>query len=204
MEIQLQELIEQIKRDGVESAEARAAEILDAANAEAQKIVADAKKNAEEIMQKAKAENDRFVRVGEDALKQAARNLLISFRESIARELNVIIGEKVSTAYSNEALSKLIVDAVAAFAQRPDIEDVCVLLGAENAEALENALLSALKARMLEGVTVKPRGDFDGGFRIAVNGGSAYYDYSAEAVSDMLSAYLAPKVTALLKEAQEV
>ncbi len=204
MEIQLQELIEQIKRDGVESAEARAAEILDAANAEAQKIVADAKKNAEEIMQKAKAENDRFVRVGEDALKQAARNLLISFRESIARELNVIIGEKVSTAYSNEALSKLIVDAVAAFAQRPDIEDVCVLLGAENAEALENALLSALKARMLEGVTVKPRGDFDGGFRIAVNGGSAYYDYSSEAVSDMLSAYLAPKVTALLKEAQEV
>ena len=44
--------------------------------------------------------------------------------------------------------------------------------------------------------------NFDGGFRIAVNDGSAYYDYSAEAVVDMLSNYLSPKVTELLKEAK--
>ena len=43
---------------------------------------------------------------------------------------------------------------------------------------------------------------FDGGFRIAVNEGSAYYDYSAEAVVDMLSSYLSQKVTVLLKEAE--
>ena len=39
MEIQLQELIEQIKKDGVEAAEAQAAAILDAAKAEAEKII---------------------------------------------------------------------------------------------------------------------------------------------------------------------
>ena len=38
--------------------------------------------------------------------------------------------------------------------------------------------------------------------RIATADGTAYYDYSAEAVTDMLSQYLSPRVTALLKEAQ--
>ena len=41
MEIQLQELIEQIRKDGVEAAETEAQSIINAAQAEAEKIVAD-------------------------------------------------------------------------------------------------------------------------------------------------------------------
>ena len=52
---------------------------------------------------------------------------------------------------------------------------------------------------MLGGVTLKANDNFDGGFRIAAKDGGAYYDYSAAAVTDMLSNYLSPKVTALLK-----
>ena len=51
---------------------------------------------------------------------------------------------------------------------------------------------------MLKGVTLKANDNFDGGFRIAVNEGRAYYDYSAEAVVDMMSSYLSPKVAAIL------
>ena len=35
----------------------------------------------------ARAENERLVRAGEEAIRQAGRNLLISFRESVCREL---------------------------------------------------------------------------------------------------------------------
>ena len=55
---------------------------------------------------------------------------------------------------------------------------------------------------MSSGVTLKANDNFDGGFRIAVNNGTVYYDYSSQAVTDMLSDYLSPKVTALLKEAK--
>ena len=47
MEIQLQELIDQIKNDGVKAAEAEAASILESAKAEAEKIISDAKAEAE-------------------------------------------------------------------------------------------------------------------------------------------------------------
>ena len=46
MEIQLQDLIEQIKKDGVASAEMEADEILNAAKAEAAKIISDAQVQA--------------------------------------------------------------------------------------------------------------------------------------------------------------
>ena len=202
MEIQLQELIEQIKKDGVASAEAEAEKIIAAAKAEAEKIVASAKAEASGIVRDAKAETERMTKSGEDAIRQAGRNLLISFRESVARELNAIIGENVSAVYASDALAQMIAEIVVAWADKPDAEDLAVIVNEETRERLENALLSALKEKLQKGVTLKANDNFDGGFRIAVNGGSAYYDYSAEAVVEMLSNYLNPKVTALLKEAK--
>lgn len=202
MEIQLQELIEQIKKDGVQAAEAEAAAILAAAKEQAERIVAEAQTQADKMLAAAKAENERTVRSSEDAIRQAGRNLLISFRESVTRELGAILSGSVADVYSSEALAALIVRAVENWAGKPDADDVTVILSSEDLKALESTLLAALKEKMLGGVTLKANDNVDGGFRIAVADGSAYYDYSAEAVIDMLSKYLSPRVTALLKEAE--
>ena len=201
MEVQLQELIEQIKKEGVAAAEAEAKTIVDAAKAEAEKIVADAQAQAEKILVDAKAENERMSKSSEDAIRQAGRNLLISFRESVARELNAIVGENVTAVYSSDAFAQLIINAVECWVNKPDAEDISVILNSDNLKKLEETLLVALKEKMLKGITLKANDNFDGGFRIAVNNGSVYYDYSDEAVVDMLSNYLSPKVTELLKEA---
>lgn len=202
MEIQLQELIEQIKKDGVDAAETKAESILEAAKAEAEKIIADAKAQAEKMIADAKNENAKTVRSGEDALRQAGRNLLISFRESVTRELKAIVSDNVNAVYSSDAFAKLVVSAVEAWAGKPEADDISVVLNSSDLEKLEETLLAELKAKMLKGVTLKANNNFDGGFRIAVNNGAVYYDYSAEAVTDMLSNYLSPAVTALLKEAE--
>lgn len=202
MEIQLQELIEQIKKDGVETAEAQATAILETAKAEAKKIIADANAQADKILSDAKNKNERTVKSGEDAIRQAGRNLLISFRESVVKELNAIIGENVSSVYSSDALSQLIVKAVECWLSKPEATDISVILSSDDLAKLEDTLLEELKTKILTGVTLKANENFDGGFRIAVNGDGAYYDYSKEAVTDMLSSYLSPKITALLKEAE--
>jgi V/A-type H+-transporting ATPase subunit E len=202
MEIQLQELIEQIKKDGVDAAETQAAAILESAKAEAEKIVAEAKLQADKLIADAKSENEKTVKSGEDAIRQAGRNLLISFRESVTRELKAIVSDNVNAVYSSDDFAKLIVSAVEAWAGKPEADDISVVLNSSDLEKLEETLLAELKAKMLNGVTLKANNNFDGGFRIAVNNGAVYYDYSAEAVTDMLSNYLSPAVTALLKEAE--
>ena len=203
MEIQLKELIDQIKKDGVEAAESEAQAILKAANDEAEKIILSAKAEAKRILQEAKKENERMTKSSEDAIRQAGRNLLISFRESVTRELNAIIGENVTAVYSSDAFAGLIISIVESWAKKPDAEDIAVILNTQDLNKLEETFLAVLKEKMLKGITLKANDNFDGGFRIAVNNGSAYYDYSAEAVVDMLSNYLSPKVTELLKEAKE-
>ena len=202
MEIQLKELIDQIKKDGVDAAESEAQAILKAAKDEAEKIILSAKAEAEGILQEAKKENERITKSSEEAIRQAGRNLLISFRESVTRELKAVIGENVTAVYSSDAFAGLIISIVEGWAKKPDAEDITVVLNAQDLDKLEAVLLAAIKEKMLKGVTLKANDNFDGGFRIAVNNGSAYYDYSAEAVVDMLSNYLSPKVTKLLKEAK--
>ena len=202
MEIQLQELIDQIKKDGVEAAETEAQRIINEAKAEAERIVGEAQAQADELLLRAKQENEKTVKSGEEAIRQAGRNLLISFRESVARELKAIVGEHVSAVYSSDDFASLIQEAVVSWAGKPDAEEVSVLLNSDDLKKMEDTVLSALKERMLQGVTLKANDSFDGGFRIAVKDGGAYYDYSAQAVVDMLVHYLSPKVTALLKEAE--
>lgn len=201
MEIQLQELIEQIKKEGVAAAEAEAQEIIDNANADAQKIIADAKAEADRIIALAKAENERMVRSSEDAIRQAGRNLLISFRESVTRELNAIIGENVNAIYSSESLTQIIVKAVENWAEKPDAENISVILSESDLQSLEELLLGAMKEKLSKGIILRSSDSLNCGFRISVNDTGAYYDYSAEAVVEMLSAYLSPKVSNLLKEA---
>lgn len=163
MEIQLQELIEQIKKDGVETAEAEAKAIVEGAEAEAEKIISDAKAQAEKILLNAKNENERMVKSGEDAIRQAGRNLLISFRESVARELNAIAGENVNAVYSSDAFAQIIINVVECWAARPDAEDISVILNSEDLKSLEETVLAGLKAKMLNGVTLKPNDNFYGG-----------------------------------------
>ena len=202
MEIQLQELIEQIKKDGVDAAEARAEEIIRAAKAEADKIIEDANKQASKMIADAKAENAKTVKSGEDAIRQACRNLLISFRESVSKELKSVTSSKVDAVYSSDELSKLIISVIENWAAKPEADDITVILNSSDLEKLEGALLAQLNAKLAEGVTLKANDNFDKGFRIAVNNGTIYYDYSAQAVTDMLSDYLSPAVITLLKEAE--
>ena len=202
MEIQLKELIDQIKKDGVEAAETEADAILKNANEQAEKIIAEAKAEAEKILLNAKTENERMVKSSEDAIRQAGRNLLISFRESVARELNVILSENVDAVFSKENFAELIVKVIEGWSGNPEADGLQVILNSDDLNLLENAVLSKIKEKMLGGITLKANDNFDGGFRIAMGDNGAYYDYSTEAVVDMLSNYLSPKVTELLKEAK--
>ena len=202
MEIQLQELIDQIKKDGVDAANDEAKSIIEKAKADAEKIIADAQAKANKILTTAKAENEKMVKSSEDAIQQAGRNLLISFRESVSRELKAIISENVAATYSSDAFVKLITNVIETWANKPDAEDLSLILNGKDLSAIETSLLAALKDKMLKGITLKASDNFDGGFRIAVNNGDAYYDYSTEAVVDMLANYLSPKVTELLRKAQ--
>lgn len=200
MDFQLQELIDKIKKDGVSSAEAAAAQITADAEKKAASIVEEAQKKSDDMIKNARAEIARLEKASEDAVTQACRNMLITFRDSLIAELDSLIQSEAAKAYSSDLMKTLIPETVKAWSKNADASELSVILSEKDLKSLENELKAALKAEIAKGLEIKPDSSLSAGFRIGVNNGAAFYDYSAESVADLFSAYLNPRVAAIMKE----
>ena len=201
MDVQLQELIDKIKKDGVAAAEKESAKIIAASEKKAESIIADAEAKAEQIIKSAKSETEKMEKASEEAIIQAGRNMLLSFKDSLIAELDGLIQAETTKAVSKDVLGKLIPETVKLWAKNSDASELSVLLSEKDLKALEKSLTASLKAEIKKGLEIKPDKTLAAGFRIGVKNGAAYYDYSAESLAEMFAAYLNPKVAGLMKVA---
>ena len=201
MEVQLQELVDKIKKDGVAAADEKAAEIIRAAEEKAKNIIEKAEAEAQESIKKAEAEALRFQKAAESSIDQAGRNTLISFRQGLLNELNAIIKAETAKNYDSAVLKNLIPEAVKGWVKTGNTENLSVILADKDLKELESSLSAALKDHISKGLELKADSKIAGGFRIGTKDGSAYYDFSAEAVADLFSSYLSPKTAEILKNA---
>jgi len=199
MEIQLQELIDKIKKDGIETASEEAARIKRESEAEAAKVLAAAKKEAAEIISQGKADAERSEKAGKAALEQASRNLVLSFKREIETLLDKIMVQAVSSAYKEDTLKAILPDLLKAWVSSGGSDSLDLLLNADDLEKVKGWAQGALAAELKKGLELKSDRNLGKGFRIANKDGSAYYDFSAESVSELLSAYLNPHLAELLK-----
>ena len=142
-------------------------------------------------------------KASEEAIVQASRNMLLSFKDALIAEFDGLIQEGTEKALSKDVLTKLVPETVKAWAKNSDASELSVLLSEKDLKALEKSLKTSLKAEIKKGLEIKPDKTLAAGFRIGVKNGAAYYDYSAESLAEMFAAYLNPKVAALMKAAAE-
>ena len=201
MDVQLQELIDKIKKDGVTAAEKEAAKIIADAGKKAEGIIKDAEAQAEQIKKDAKAETARMQKASDEAIVQAGRNMLLSFKDSLVQELDGLIQAETAKSLSKDTLKKLVPETVKLWAKNANASELSVLLSDKDLKALESSLTTALKSEIKKGLEIKPDKTLTAGFRIGVKNGAAFYDYSAESLAEMFAAYLNPKVAGLMKVA---
>jgi V/A-type H+-transporting ATPase subunit E len=198
MEIQLQELIDKIKKDGIESASEEASRLKTQADAEAKQIIESAQREAELIIVKAKTDSERFEKAGIVALEQASRNLILAFKGEIEVLLGKIIAEEAASAYEENTLKTVLPDLITGWVSKGS-DSLDVILSDENLKKLQSYFNEKLASEIKKGVELKSDRNLGAGFRIANRDGSAYYDFSAESVAELLSAYLNPRLVEILK-----
>ena len=203
MEIQLQELIDKIKKDGINTASEEAAKLKQAAEAEAAGIVAAARKEAAEIVNKGKEDAARAEKAGKAAIEQAYRNLILSFKAEIQALLDKIVSQGISTAYGGDTLKAILPDLLKAWVSKSGSDSVDLLLNEQDLVKLNSWASGTLAAELKKGIELKSSRGLGAGFRIANKDGSAYYDFSAEAVADLFSAYLNPQLADLIKNSSK-
>jgi len=198
MEIQVQELIDKIKKDGISAASDEAYKIKSEAQVEARRIIDAAKKEADDIISRSKMDAERSEKAGIAALEQASRNLVLVFKDEVQALLNKIISDYVSSSYNEDVLKAVLPDLIKKWAEKNG-ENLSVILPENDLSKLQGFFAGKLASEFKNGVELKSNRKLNSGFRISNREGSVYYDFSAEAVVDLLSSYLSPKLAEIMK-----
>jgi len=199
MEIQLQELINKIKKDGIEAASEEAARVKLDAEAEVNRIIEAAQKEAADIVSRARTEAEKTEKAGISALEQAHRNLVLAFKAEIQALLDKLIHQGISSAYSTDTLKAVLPELLKKWVSKTGSDSVDLLLGEGDLAKLNSWATGALTDELKKGLELKSDRNLGTGFKIANKDGSAYYDFSTESVTELLSAYLNPQLTEILK-----
>lgn len=200
MDVQLQELINKIKKDGIETASEEANKMKSEANAEAKHIVDAAQKEAAGIIERGKQDAARFEKAGISAVEQASRNLVLAFKDEIQSLLDKIITQSVSLSFSDDTLKAIVPELIKNWASK-GTDNLAVVLSEADCGKLQSYFTDKLSAELKKGLELKADKNLTSGFRIAAKDGSAYYDFSAESVAELMSSYLNPRLQEILKTA---
>ena len=200
MEVQVQELINKIKNDGIKTANSEASRIKADAEAEAKRIVDLAKKEANDIVSKSKQEAEQAEKAGVAALQQASRNLILAFRDEIQNLLNKIVNENVSANYKADTIKSALPEILKNWAKS---DNISVILPEGELSNVQAFFTDKLKSELGKGIELKSNRKLSNGFNITNKDGSIYYDFSSEAVAGLLSSYLNPKLAGILTESSK-
>ncbi|MCL2792900.1 MAG: V-type ATP synthase subunit E [Spirochaetaceae bacterium] len=198
MEVQLKELIDKIKSDGVNVAESKAAEIVKNAEAKSQEIIERARKEASQIVAKGKEDALRLENSGKEALSQAGRDLVLNLQSKITDLFNIIVKNEAAAAMDEKLLGDAITKLITSW--NGDVSNLKILLSEKDYEKVEKGLTSKLAEQIKKGLDIKLSSQIGAGFLVSVKDGSAYHNFSAEGIAEVLSEYLNPKLSALLEK----
>lgn len=198
----VQALLDRIQEQGVSEANAEKERILAAARNEAESIRKQAKEDAENVRSEAKREAELLEQKGKAALQQAARDTLLSLRHQLENRVSALSKATAGEALGSDTLAGLIGDVVRAQANdQAEVGGVEIGLPAEKKAALADALLKRLRKELQQDPGLKPVPRLEGGFQLRFEGEDMVYDFSDDALSEVLSHFLNPKLAAILQEA---
>ncbi|MCA9405393.1 MAG: hypothetical protein KC684_02565 [Candidatus Omnitrophica bacterium] len=195
---QVQELIDKIKNEGVQSAEQQAAEIKKNAETEAEQIKVKAREEADRILLDAKNEAKKTRESAEVALKQASRDTLLSLKKSIQGFLHEIIAKEVKDSLTSEQVGTILVQIVDNIATGKD-QSIEIVLSDADKNKLKDGALAKLQKKLKDGFTIKSSGQITKGFAISFDGGKSSFEFTEESLAEYISTFLNDQLASLIK-----
>ena len=198
---ELQSLLEKINQDGIMKAEAEKAAIIAQARKEAEEIIAQARKEAAEITSQAQKSAEDTAKRTAGALEQSRRDIILQLREELHTRLLDAVKESAAAALSPEFMAGLIRELAQAFSAAPE-SAICVRCAVKDTTALNQALSAALADSFTRKPAVFPGSEITSGLEVSFDGGKCFYDFTLDAVSDLLDSYLGDQLKNVFQAAK--
>ena len=202
MDEQLQSLLDRIRREGVERAEAEAAAIVDEAQGRASQVVAEAEAEADRLRRQAQADAESSRERAEKALEQAGRDFLLALQKSIEAILRETLRDTVATALTPDVVADMLVRLAEAYAAHDMNESrVDVLLAPEDRDAIAALVMQKYRDLVGQGLTLRADERLDKGFKVSFVDDKLYHDFSLPALAEALAPVLKPPLGEIVERA---
>jgi len=200
---ELQALLDRITEDGLQKSEAERDKILSAAKAEAEDIKRQAREEAERLKSEATKETDLLRVKSEQALQQAARDVKLSLREELKTSVTNAVRSLLQSALGQANLPQIIAQVCTAYLQSGGNEDrLEVLVPPATLESLTTAVKAQMAENLRQRCEFSPSRQLHGGFRVSIQGSDVTYDFSEQALTEVLSEHLSPHLASIISAEQ--
>ena len=196
----LQSLLAKIQEQGLDKANAERAAIIKKAEQDAAEITAKAKAAADAMRRAAEEECASLTKRAESAVKQAARDIVLKLNVELKERLNAILQENTANAMTPELMGRIINEMAAAYIKDGKQEaKLEVLVSPKSLEEMNAALKGSLKDSFVKQPTLFADMELGGGLKVSVSGNDVFYDFSDDAITDIVAAYIGPRLAAIVK-----
>ena len=195
MDVKLDSLIEKIRKEGIEEAQQTSEQILKDAKKKASSIVDQAKKDADKLVEDGKRQVEQFRTNAEADLKQATRNAELLLKEKITALFDNVFKRKVADAMTDEFLKELILNITSAWGKDTKAE---IVLSEADQKKLESTLFGGLKEDLKKSISLRASSDLSKGFRIGLKDDHVFYDFSDDAIAQVLKTLINPRLKEIL------
>ncbi len=198
MSEELQGLLNKIQAEGLEKAETERARLVAEAKAQADKIIAEAKAQADKIRKDAEADAEASRKKADAAVKQAARDVIISLKDDLQKKLRAVVRDAAAQAMTPEAMAGLITKIAEQFAQNA-ASGTEVILSVREREDAAQKLIGCLPEVFKKNASVQLGRGFASGFKVGFKDSEVFFDFSDEALTDIICEFVGPKLGAVIK-----
>ena len=198
---ELQALLNKIDEEGLKKTEAKRASLLSEAQKEADAIIEEGRQQAAKIVSEARREAQLLEQNSEQALRQAARNVLLSLRAELEKRVGQAAENLLHDSLSAKDLAGIVSNLCNSYLTgQGDQADLEVLLNSEQFTELESLLKASLAADLQKHCSFAPGKNLSGGFKLVFKGQDVLYDFSDKALAEAIAAHLSPKIAGILTE----
>jgi len=207
------ELIQRLREQGVAEGQSQAEELLKQTRRRAEERLDEARREAEDIVAKAREEARQTTDAGEEAVRLAVRDAILTLKSELAEHFADRVRRLVTRELQDQDFLKQLIREVAGRAAPPADASARILLpkdyvGLEELRrhpeeakegTLSNFVVTITKEILREGVEVGAASDVDAGIRIELKDENLEIELTDKAVADLLLRHLAPRFRALME-----
>ncbi|MBI4335841.1 MAG: hypothetical protein HY589_04215 [Candidatus Omnitrophica bacterium] len=201
---EIRELIEKIKKEGLDAAQEKAAQVENQALKKADEIIKTAKERADSLLSEARAKAEQARERTEALLAQAGRDLVLTLRQEINAMLERLVASELGAAMSTSALQQVIAEIVRTRGGQAQEGALIISAKKTDLEALEKHFLSKLKEEVKKGIILRASQEARAGFTISFDAGKSRYDFTDKSLAEFIGQYLKPKLNEILKKAVSI